>query len=76
MASVVAHPSVPGGHGSTAPNSISIPWVVLASVLMGAGVFLITVWLVTFDFVYFGGVVVLLVGFLMSFDRRMGSDHA
>ncbi|MCI4321660.1 MAG: hypothetical protein L3K18_06170 [Thermoplasmata archaeon] len=65
-----------GGHGIHAPNSISIPWVLAASLLMGLGVFLISAWIITFDYLYFVGFVVLAVGFLMTFDQRMGSDHA
>ncbi|HKV89924.1 MAG TPA: hypothetical protein VJQ43_01870 [Thermoplasmata archaeon] len=63
-------------HRSTAPNTLSVPWVLLASLLMGAGVLLVSLWIVTFDYVYFAGFAVLVVGFLMVFDRRMGSDHA
>lgn len=68
------HPATPHRHG--APNSISIPWVVLASVLMGLGVLMLALWLVTFNFLLFSGSLVLLVGFLMVFSPRMGSDHA
>lgn len=63
-------------HVKDAPNSISIPWVVAAAVLIGIGLFLISVWLLTFDLLFFSGTLVLLVGALMVFDPRMGSDHA
>jgi membrane-bound ClpP family serine protease len=76
MSHAVAAPAAHGGHGSQAPNSISIPWVLAASLIMGLGVFLISIWIVTFDFLYFVGFFVLVGGFLMTFDQRMGSDHA
>ena len=76
MTHAVAGATAHGGHGSHAPNSISIPWVLAASLLMGLGIFLISAWIVTFDYLYFVGFVVLAGGFLMTFDQRMGSDHA
>ncbi|MFI5414832.1 MAG: hypothetical protein ACHQ16_04095 [Candidatus Lutacidiplasmatales archaeon] len=76
MSHAVTGAAAHGAHGAHAPNTISIPWVVAASLLMGLGIFLITAWIITFDFVYFVGFVVLTGGFLMTFDRRMGSDHA
>jgi type IV secretory pathway TrbL component len=74
MSDGAAHSSASHGHG--APNTISIPWVVLASVLMGIGVLMLALWLVTFNFLLFTGSLVLLAGFLMIFSPRMGSDHA
>jgi hypothetical protein len=64
----------PSGHG--APNSISVPYVVLASVVMGLGLMLTFTWLITFDWLYFPGVVVVVVGAVMMLSPRMGSDHA
>jgi hypothetical protein len=75
MSHVASIPSA-AAHGSHAPNSISLPWVLLASILMGIGVLLIVLWIVTFNFLYFTGVFVVLAGFLMVFDPRMGSDRA
>lgn len=76
MSSAVAHGSTHGAHGSGAPNALSVPWVLLASILMGVGIFLISAWLITFNLLYSVGVFVVLAGFLMTFDPRMGSDHA
>ena len=55
---------------------ISIPWVIAASLLMGLGVFSLTIWLVTFDWLFFAGVVPALAGILMVFDRRAGADRS
>ena len=76
MAGGVAHGAPVGHHGADAPNTISIPWVIGASLLMGIGLFLISVWIVTFNILYFGGVFVVVVGALMVISPRMGSDHA
>ena len=63
-------------HVATGPDPQSIPWVVCASLLMGAGLFLISTWIITFDLVYFVGFGALLVGALMILNPRMGADHA
>jgi hypothetical protein len=63
-------------HRATGPDPQSIPWVIGASLLMGAGLFLIATWIITFDFVYFVGFGALLVGALMILNPRMGADHA
>lgn len=63
-------------HAPTGPDPQSIAWVVGAALLMGAGLFLISTWIITFDFVYFVGFGVLLVGALMILSPRMGADHA
>ena len=76
MAGDVAHAGPTGHHAGDAPNTISIPWVIAASLLMGVGLFLISVWIVTFDFLYLLGIFVVLVGALMIVSPRMGSDHA
>ncbi|HEV8050180.1 MAG TPA: hypothetical protein VGP88_06260 [Thermoplasmata archaeon] len=59
-----------------APNSISVPFVLLASVLMGIGLMLIFTWLITFDWLFFPGVLVVAIGAFMMLSPRMGSDHA
>ncbi|MCI4327938.1 MAG: hypothetical protein L3K16_10005 [Thermoplasmata archaeon] len=58
------------------PNTISVPFVVLASVLMGVGLMLTFTWLITFDWDFFPGILVVVAGALMMLDPRMGSDHA
>jgi uncharacterized membrane protein HdeD (DUF308 family) len=66
-------------HGASPParNSISVPFVIVAAILAGVGLFLLLTWLITsFDWVYFIGVAPLVAGALMLFDRRAGSDSA
>jgi membrane-bound ClpP family serine protease len=63
------------GH-SGAPSSISIPFVVLAAILIGAGLLLLFTWLVTFSWLWFVGVLPVTLGTLMLFDRRAGADVA
>jgi hypothetical protein len=55
---------------------VNVPWVVLSALLMGAGIFLILTWLITFDWVYFPGVGLMAVGFLLTFHPRAGLDRA
>ncbi len=43
---------------------------------MGVGVFFLTLWLITFDWLYFGGTLPMLVGILMMFDPRAGANAA
>jgi hypothetical protein len=62
------------GHGAS--NSISVPYVVLASVVMGLGLMLTFTWLITFDWRFFPGTLVVVVGALMMLSPRMGSNHA
>jgi hypothetical protein len=66
-------------HGASSKSSageISIPWVVLASVLGGVGVGLISYWILTQNWLYFSGVVLVIVSCLMFLSPRMGPDHA
>ena len=63
-------------NATDAPNSISVPFVILASVLMGVGLMLTFVWLITFNWLLFPGILVVVAGALMILDPRMGSDHA
>lgn len=55
-------------------SPVSVGWVVGASLLMGVGIFAITLWLITFDWVYFGGILPMAVGILMMFDPRAGAN--
>lgn len=65
-------------HSSSAPSKspVSIPWVVLAALLAGIGIFSMILWLYTFQWIYFGGILPILTGTLMLFDRRAGADSA
>jgi hypothetical protein len=59
-----------------AGDTQSIPWVIGAALLMGLGLFLISTWILTFNFLFFAGFPILIVGALMILDPRMGADHA
>ncbi|MGA8710454.1 MAG: hypothetical protein WB786_04390 [Thermoplasmata archaeon] len=63
-----AHPS--------APSSLSVPFLVLASVLIGLGMAGMAYWLVTFQWLYFASVIPLVLGALMLFARGTGPDRA
>lgn len=56
-------------------GSVSVPFILLASVLIGAGLFLLASWVLTFDWIYFSGVVLVAVGFLLLFHPLAGPDH-
>ena len=56
-------------------SAISIPFVVLAALLMGFGIFAVTYWLITFNWLAFAGVLPVVVGALMMFDTRAGADR-
>ncbi|MCI4347355.1 MAG: hypothetical protein L3J97_01885 [Thermoplasmata archaeon] len=57
-------------------NSISIPYVVGASVLAGLGLLALQLWIITFEWIYFLGVLPVLFGALMLFHRYAGSNSA
>jgi len=63
---------------TTAPAStrLSVPFLVLASVLIGVGLFGMTYWLVTFGWAYFASVIPLVLGAYMLFSRGTGPDRA
>ncbi len=60
----------------TAPASLSIPFLVVAALLIGAGIWLIFTWMLSFDWIYFGGVFCLAAGGLMLFSPRTGLDRS
>ncbi len=66
------HPA--GGHGERTP--ISVGTVILSAVLIGLGLFSIIYWLVTFDWLWFAGVFLVVAGGLLFFSRRTGIDHS
>jgi len=66
-----------GGHaGPTDDGSVSIPFVVLASVLVGLGITGLAYWLITFQWILLASVVPLAGGGLLFFTRATGPDHA
>jgi hypothetical protein len=67
------HP--PRTHGKIV-SPISVPWVVLSAVLIGLGLGLIAYWLLTFEWLYFTGIPLCVIGGTMLFSRRAGVDSA
>ncbi|HKS59204.1 MAG TPA: hypothetical protein VJS68_00310 [Thermoplasmata archaeon] len=58
--------------------TVSVPLIVLQAALSGIGLFGMFLWIVTFDWLWFGvGLSTLLVGAVMLFvPRATGADHA
>lgn len=57
-------------------SSLSVPFLLLAAVLIGVGLFGMAYWLVTFQWVYFASVISLALGGYMLFTRGTGPDRA
>ena len=57
-------------------SSLSVPYLILASVLIGAGWFGVAYWIVTFQWLYFASLVPLILGAYMLFTRGTGPDRA
>lgn len=57
-------------------DPLSIPYVILSAVLIGAGIFLIFDWIATFNWPAFGGILLLALGALMLFSPRAGADRS
>jgi uncharacterized membrane protein YfcA len=64
------------GHAQHRGGPISVGWVLLASTLIGAGLFTIFFWLYTFNLEWSFGILLVLAGGLMLFSPRAGADHA
>jgi hypothetical protein len=65
-----------GGAKSHVRSPISIGWVVLASLLIGVGLFFIFWWLYNFDLRFTFGIAFVVIGGFMLFSPRAGLDHA
>jgi len=61
---------------ATTASSVSLPFLVLAAVLIGVGLSGMAYWLVTFQWVYFASLIPLILGALMLFTRGTGPDRA
>jgi Na+/proline symporter len=61
---------------SPTESSISVPFLVLASVLIGLGLAGMAYWLVTFQWLYFASVIPTVLGGYMLFTRGTGPDRA
>ena len=72
----MAHAEVaPGGHGAH-KSPISVPYVLASSILIGVGIFSMTYWVITFDWLFFLGVVPCLAGALLLLSPRAGANQA
>jgi hypothetical protein len=61
----------------TTPNTLSVPWLVVAAVLIGLGLFALFVWVIDYSqWIWFGGIAPLVIGALMLFNKRAGSNQA
>jgi hypothetical protein len=60
----------------TSSHGVSVPFLVLSAVLIGVGMFGMAYWLVTFNWLYFGSLVPLVLGAYMLFTRGTGPDRA
>ncbi len=70
------HVGEAGDLSKSDPSHVSVPWVVLAAVLCGLGLFLISYFLTYFYWPAFSGVILVLVGAILLFNRRTGLDRS
>ncbi|GEM_PF-1528383 len=75
MAGYPTPSSVPVRHVD-APNTLSVPWVIAAALLIAIGIFAVVYFLISFQLEFLGGIALVLGGTLMLLDPRAGSDHA
>jgi len=75
MAGYPTHSAPPVAHAD-APNTLSVPWVIAAALLIAIGVFAVVYFLISFQLEFLGGIALVLGGTLMLLDPRAGSDHA
>ncbi len=68
---MVAQPSV----AAPVSKALSVPFLVVAALLIGAGLFSAMVWLVTFQWIWFAGLGLLVIGAIMLFSSRAGADR-
>jgi len=61
---------------ATETHGVSLPFLVLASVLIGLGMAGTMYWMVTFNWLYFASLVPLVLGAYMLFTRGTGPDRA
>jgi hypothetical protein len=65
-----------GTPSENAAGSVSIPYLLLAALLCGVGLFGMAFWLVTQNWLYFASLIPLVLGAVMLFMRGTGPDHA
>jgi len=70
------YPSGGRHESSSAEPTLSVPFLVLSATLCGVGIFGMALFLVTFQWLDFAGVIPLVLGAYMLFTRGTGPDHA
>ena len=65
-----------GAHAKHPGGPISVPWVLLAGLLIGIGLLVLAYMLVSFNVEYLSGAVLVVVGGLMLFSPRAGANRA
>jgi hypothetical protein len=70
------HAAATEGHGHGVASPISVLWVIAASVIAAAGLFLIAMGLLNFDWVFYVGPFLVFASCLMFLNRRAGLSHA
>lgn len=75
---MVAYPAPSSApvHRTDAPNTLSVPWVIGAALLIALGIFSVVYFLISFQLEFLGGIALVLGGTIMLLDPRAGSDHA
>lgn len=63
-------------HEPVVASPISVPFVILASLLIGGGIFSLDYWLITQNWLWFLGWAPLLAGGLMLFSPKAGVNRA
>ena len=79
MTSILPMVDYPPAHGSTAGlsrrrSASTIGWIVFASLLCGAGLFLVAYFLAFFAWWSFSGAAMVVVGFLIFFKQWTGPE--
>ncbi len=64
------------GHGHGVVSPISVLWVIAASLISAAGLFVIFWWLYNFNLEFAWGPFLVFIGVLMFLNPRAGWDHA
>jgi hypothetical protein len=72
----MTEPAAASEHGHAQRSPISVPWVIAAALLIGAGIWVLSYMLLEFDGFYLIGIAPVVLGSLMLFDKRAGLDHA
>ena len=59
-----------------ASNSISVPFVVASALISTLGLLALLLWVITFQWILFLGVIPMTIGALMFFHPKMGANRS